>query len=100
AWTLAASANHNFRFTMEGKFVPETLQPGIRNLQRGYAAHQHNVPGQGAHNAALVEENGLTEFLGRRFLMAGPPDRITARIREIAGYGARNLVFTAIFGDK
>src|SRR5947209_4836274 len=48
AWTLAAGANHSFRFTFEGKFVPEHLQEGLRNLMRGYRSSEHNRPGAGA----------------------------------------------------
>jgi 5,10-methylenetetrahydromethanopterin reductase len=100
AWTLAASANHAFRFSLEGKFVPEEHREGVRNLQREYASHEHNKKDAGAHNASLVEKNGLSEFLGRRFLIAGTPDRIVERIREMAGHGATNLICTAIFDDQ
>ena len=100
AWTLAASANHAFRFSLEEKFVPEEHWEGVRNLQREYASHEHNKKDSGAHNASLVEKNGLSEFLGRRFLIAGSPDRIAERIREIAGHGATNLICTAIFDDQ
>jgi 5,10-methylenetetrahydromethanopterin reductase len=100
AWTTAASANHSFRFNFEGKFVPEHLQEGLRNLMRGYRSSEHNRLGATSHNAALVEANGLTEFLGRRFLIAGPPERIAERLEEIASYGARNLIFTALYADK
>jgi len=100
AWTLAASANHAFRFSLEGKFVPEEHREGLRGLQREYASAEHNKKDSGAHNASLVAKYGLSEFLGRRFLIAGSSDRIVERIREIAGHGATNLICTAIFEDQ
>jgi 5,10-methylenetetrahydromethanopterin reductase len=100
AWTLSASANHAFRHSMAGKFVPSELQPGLQRMMDGYHSHEHNRAGHGSHNAALVEQNGLLEFLGRRFLVAGPPDAIAARLREIASWGATNMIFPAVYGDK
>jgi 5,10-methylenetetrahydromethanopterin reductase len=100
AWTMAASANHAFRFSFEHKFVPEHLQPGLRRLMDGYHSHEHNQPNQSAHNARLVEENGLLEFLGRRLLVAGPADQIVERLRQIAGWGATNMIFPSIYADK
>ena len=41
---LAASANHAFRFTLEGKGVPPDLHERIRALQREYNAHHHELP--------------------------------------------------------
>src|SRR6266568_3668356 len=62
---LAASANHAFRFTLEGKAVPPDLHERIRGLQKEYDAHQHEIAG--AANADLTERWGLTEFLRDRF---------------------------------
>ena len=41
---LAASANHAFRFTLEGKGVATELHEPIRELQRAYDAHHHEMP--------------------------------------------------------
>lgn len=99
AWTLSASANHAFRFTLEGKFVPPEFEAGMRRLMDGYASHQHNVKGAGSHNAALVIDNGLIEFLGPRFLLAGTPQQIVTRIEEMTSWGATNFIMPLIFGD-
>jgi 5,10-methylenetetrahydromethanopterin reductase len=100
AWTLAASANHAFRGGLDDKFVPDALKPALRALMAGYHSHEHNKPGQGAHNASLVEDGELLDFLGRRFLVAGPPERIVERLRELASWGATNLIFTALQGSQ
>jgi 5,10-methylenetetrahydromethanopterin reductase len=99
AWTLSASANHAFRFSFEGKFVPKEHEAGLKRLMQGYASHQHNVKGAGANNARVVIENNLTEFLGPRFLLAGSAARIRERIEEMASWGATNLMLTPLFGN-
>jgi len=99
AYSLAASANHSFRFGMEGKFVPEALQPVIRRLQEGYAAHEHNRVEASDHNRSLVVDGGLMEYLGRRFLIAGSAQELVQRVSEIAERGARNLFIPSVFGD-
>ena len=71
---LAASANHAFRFTLEGKGVPPDLHEKIRALQREYNAHHHEIPG--AANASLPDRWDLTEFLADRFAIAGSARRL------------------------
>jgi 5,10-methylenetetrahydromethanopterin reductase len=99
AFSLAASANHAFRHTLEGKYLPERLHSGMRRLLDGYDSAHHNVAAKGAGHAALVFDNGLDAYLGSRFLIAGPPDRIADRIRELERWGASNLLFAGVFGD-
>jgi 5,10-methylenetetrahydromethanopterin reductase len=99
AWTLAASANHAFKFTFEGKFVPDELHEPMQRLMEGYRSNEHNQVNTGDHNAALVNDNGLTEFLGPRFLIAGSKERVAERIRELDSWGASNLILTAMWGD-
>jgi 5,10-methylenetetrahydromethanopterin reductase len=93
-WTLAGSANHAFKFTFDGKFVPDELQEPVRKLMASYAADTHAKAAKGAHNAALVERYGLTEWLGRRFTLCGPPDKIAQRLHDCAALGATNFLLT------
>jgi 5,10-methylenetetrahydromethanopterin reductase len=99
-WTLAGTANHLFRFTMADKFVPPELHQRIRDLQRGYAANTHGKVAEGAHNARLVDQYGLTEWLGRRFALAGPPEVIIERIRELARQGVTRLLLPQFVPDR
>jgi 5,10-methylenetetrahydromethanopterin reductase len=100
AWTLAASAHHAFRSTFEGKFVPPEWHDSLRRLQEGYVVREHNnLASAGQANAALVLDTGLSTFLGPRFLLAGPPDRIVDRIEEMAGWGVRGVFTSGMFGD-
>jgi 5,10-methylenetetrahydromethanopterin reductase len=95
---LAASANHAFRFTLEGKGVPVDLHEPIRGLQREYDAHQHEIAG--AHNAALTDRWGLTDFLVDRFAIAGTPDECVAQIRRAMAAGARQFITTSFVPDS
>ena len=94
---LAASANHAFRFTLEGKAVPPDLRERIRGLQKEYDAHQHEIAG--AANADLTERWGLTEFLRDRFGIAGTPDDCVAQVRRAMAAGARQFIITAFVPD-
>ena len=100
AWTLAGTANHLFRFSMKDKFVPEELQEPIRQLQSRYASDTHGKVAEGARNAELVEELDLTEWLGRRFALAGPAETVISRIKEIAARGATNLLLPQFAPDR
>ncbi len=91
---LAASANHAFRFTLEGKGVPPDLHEKIRALPREYDAHQHEI--EGAGNARLTDRWGLTDFLVDRFAFAGTPEACAAQIRRAMDAGARQFMITGI----
>jgi 5,10-methylenetetrahydromethanopterin reductase len=96
---LAGTANHVYRFHMEGKALPEEIKPQIAELKRRYDSRHHASPATAAHNAALVEELGLVEFLAPLGSIAGPPDRLVERLREVIGSGARNLIFSQFVED-
>ncbi len=90
---LAASANHAFRFTLEGKGVPADLHAPIRGLQRDYDAHHHEIAGAG--NAGLTDRWGLTDFLVDRFAIAGTPAECVAQIRRAMAAGAHQFITTS-----
>jgi 5,10-methylenetetrahydromethanopterin reductase len=90
---LAASANHAFRFTLDGKGVPPDLHEKIRGLQREYNAHHHEIAG--AANAVLTERWGLTDYLADRFAFAGTPRDCIAQVRRAMDAGARQFIVTS-----
>ena len=94
---LAASANHAFRFTLEGKGGAAELHEPIRALQRAYDAHHHEIAGAG--NAGLTDRFGLTEFLVDRFAIAGTPADCVTQIRRAMAAGARQFVITGFVPD-
>jgi 5,10-methylenetetrahydromethanopterin reductase len=99
AWTVAASANHAFRFTFAGKFVPEELEAPLERLMAGYRSMEHNQVSAGEHNGALVNDNGLTDFLGARYLIAGTPEHIAGRLVALEDAGVRNVLVSSMWGD-
>lgn len=96
---LAASANHGFRVTLEGKHVPPEHHEAIRELQRRYAFHQHEHLGATA-NARLTDELGLTAYLAERFAIAGTPDECAAKVERLRRLGVSQLLITAIVPDR
>jgi 5,10-methylenetetrahydromethanopterin reductase len=94
---LAASANHAFRFTLEGKGVPPDLHEKIRGLQREYNAHHHEIAGAG--NAGLTERWGLTDFLVERFGIVGTPDDCVTQVRRARAAGAHQFIITSFVPD-
>ena len=94
---LAASANHAFRFTLEGKGIPAELHEPIRGLQREYNAHHHEIAGAG--NAVLTDRWGLTDFLVDRFAIAGTPVECVTQIRRAMTAGARQFITTSFVPD-
>ena len=49
--------------------------------------------------AEISIETGLTDFLGPRFLMAGPSDRVVGRLEEIASWGVAGFFTSGMFGE-
>ena len=92
---LAASGHHAFRFTLEGKHVPEELKEPIANLQREYVPAQHEQLGK-TRNAALSDELGLTDYLAERFAVAGTPAECREKTKAIEQAGVGVLFITAI----
>jgi len=70
---LAGTANHVFRFTLEGKGVPEDIKERLRGLMGEYQSRHHAQPGASNPNNALLAKYGLREWLARQGTIAGPP---------------------------
>ena len=92
---LAASAHHAFRFTLEGKHIPDELREAMLAIQGEYVAAEHEQVGD-TRNAALSDELGVTDYLADRFAVAGTPDECRAKVRQIAASGVAVLQITAI----
>jgi len=97
--TLTASANHAFRFTLEGKHIPEEYKEPIRRLQAGYAFHEHESHGEERHNAQLVEDAGLVDYLAERFTLSGPPGEFRQKLAGLKSLGVHNFLM-AFFGES
>jgi len=96
---LAASANHGFRFTFEGKRVPQDLQPRILELQRRYRPERHEQLGVNPNRNLLDDDPELLDFLADRFALAGTVSDVVARLKRLERAGVKKVFFTAIAGD-
>lgn len=96
--TLTASANHAFRFTLEGKHIPEEFKEPITELQRRYVFAEHEASGSEMANAQIVEELGLTDYLAERFMICGPPQDFVDKLTMLDDLGV-NKVLLGFFGE-
>ena len=92
---LAASAHHAFRFTLEGKHVPEELHEAMQAIQGEYVPAEHEQVGD-TRNAAISDELGVTGYLADRFAVVGTPDECRAKAAQIGAAGVDVLQITAI----
>jgi len=97
---LAGTANHVFRFTLDGKGVPDEYRAGLEALMREYDSSHHANPATATANAELVERYGLTAWLARQSTVAGPPARCVERLHEIAGYGVDRILVAQFVPDQ
>lgn len=97
---LAGTANHVFRFHLDGKGLPDEYREPIQAMMAEYQSRHHAQPGVANPNNDLVDKYGLRDYLGRLGTIAGPPDECVARIDEVAGFGASNLVLSQFVGDQ
>lgn len=96
---LVASGHHAFRFTLEGKNVPEELEEAVMALQGEYVPTEHEQLGK-TRNSTLSDELGLTDFLADRFAVVGTPDECLDKVRTIQDAGVDALLILAISSDS
>ena len=96
---LAGTANHVFRFTLEGKGIPEDLIEPMRALMGEYQSRHHAQPGSHNPNNDLIDKYGLRDWLARQGTIAGPPERCIERLHEVAGYGVHNIIVSQFVSD-
>ncbi len=99
ASVLAGTANHVFRFTLEGKGIPEELKDRVRGLMGEYQSRYHAQPGVANPNNALITKYGLRNYLAAQGTVAGPPAHCVARLREIEDVGVRNVILSQFVED-
>jgi 5,10-methylenetetrahydromethanopterin reductase len=100
-YVLAGTANHIYRFAVEGKGLPDALVEPMRMLQSEYDSRHHaqRDTAMTHNNAALVDKYGLRDYLAPRSTIAGPPERCVERLHEIAENGPRNLILAQFVAD-
>lgn len=93
---LASGANHVFAVPAEMRALPEPVAAKVRELRAAYDYGAHGLPGPANPNARLVDRLGLRDVLAERFALAGPPERVAAGLRELAGLGVGGVVVPAV----
>lgn len=97
AWSLAGGQK-TFRSGLDDKFVPEDVSEQLLSLVAEYDSSEHAQLGN--RNSKLVAKYDLFEFLGRRFSICGPPERIIEGFQEVIEAGAKNLILIPLVADK
>lgn len=95
---LAASGNHAFRFHREGKWIPPELLGQIERLVDRYRPAEHEQIGD-TSNARISDDLGLTDYLAARFAVAGSPESVLRRMKELAAVGVHKLLLASINPD-
>ena len=99
AWALAASANHAFRRTLEGKRIPAELWESIEKLKAAYRPHEHELLGAERFHARMVDELGLKDYLAERFAIAGTPQDCIEQVERAAEAGVKKIFLGPLTGD-
>jgi 5,10-methylenetetrahydromethanopterin reductase len=97
---LAAKANHLARFPEQNKHVPPQYRDILDRIHRGYNYLEHQKPGEGTTNAALVRRSGLEGYLADRYAIVGTPDQCLATLERIGRSGVKKIWLNVHFDDK
>lgn len=98
--SLAASSAHAFRFSLDGKAVPDELTEPIRELERRYDVTVHNVPGKENPNGRLVEDLGLTHYLADRMGIVGTEQQCIDKIDRLRTLDVPNIIVRPLVTDR
>jgi 5,10-methylenetetrahydromethanopterin reductase len=91
---LASLGHIAFRFSLEGKAVPQPYQSQVQELAHRYQPIRH------FDNVGLTDELGLTEYLADRFAVAGTVEACGRHIRHLETLGVKQLFFYTALPDK
>ena len=97
---LASNAHHVFRFTLDGKHVPDDLADAIRRVQKGYQPAAHEALGPSPNAALLDREPALRAYLAERFAAVGPPAAVADTLRAVVDAGITGLLVTGFVADR
>jgi 5,10-methylenetetrahydromethanopterin reductase len=81
---MANRAHHNFRFTMET--VPENEVAGVRKFMDGFDISKPIEE--------RVDPNLVTDYLLRRFTIAGTPQECATRVKQLESAGVKRILLT------
>ena len=96
---LASTAHHAFRFTLEGKHVPDHLREAILAVQRGYNPRRHEALGE-SPNAQLMQDKELLRYMADRFAIVGTVQSCAEQIKRVRAAGVDGVLFTGFVEDR
>ena len=96
---LASTAHHAFRFTLEGKGVPEEMKARILEVQRGYNPRRHEALGE-SPNARLMADPELLAYMAERFAIVGNVEQCVEQIRRLEAAGVDGVLFTGFVEQR
>lgn len=91
---LAGSARHALNSNAADKGVPPDLLEPVHQLVERYDTRTHAMAG--SNNADLVDELGLTEFLGDHFGLIGTAAECAAKATALEALGIKGLLVPVI----
>jgi len=97
---LASNAHHVFRFTLEGKHVPDELADAIRRVQKGYQPAAHEALGPSPNARLLEREPALRAYLAERFGAVGPAAAVAETLRGVVDAGIDGLLVTGFVEQR
>jgi len=97
---LASNAHHVFRFTLEGKHVPDALADAIRRVQKGYQPAAHEALGPSPNARLLEHEPALRAYLADRFAAVGPAAACADKLRAVVEAGIDGLLVTGFVAER
>ena len=98
--SLAAASAHAFRFSLDGKGVPDELVEPILELERRYDHTVHNTPGTENPNGKLVLELGLTDYLADRMGIVGTEQECIDKVARLSAAGVDNVFCRPLVFDR
>lgn len=97
---LASNAHHVFRFTLEGKHVPDGLADAILRVQKGYQPAAHEALGPSPNAALLDREPALRAYLAERFGAVGPAAVVADKLANVVEAGISGLLITGFVAER
>ncbi len=94
----AATGHFSFGSGLDRAGVPAELVPAVQRLAKEYRTQDHQAGG-GSFNARLVDELGLSDYMARRFALAGTPAECIEQARAVEATGVRGLMLTIVTPD-
>jgi 5,10-methylenetetrahydromethanopterin reductase len=102
AWRIGIPTHNLGRSTLKGKLVPEQHEAAVKELAASWKVATYGPTSDDEKNdyTDLADRLGAKQYLLDRFLIAGTPDEVEARLRVAVENGANQFVDMATSGES